>query len=66
MTVNEMIEKLSKVPGNASVMSDSGWECDATDCSAMFYSEEDNIVVLTQIDTGKTIDYRQDSRFEEV
>lgn len=50
MTVNEFDDKIrkNKVPGDAVIMSDSGWECDPTDCSRIFFDEENNVIVLTQ------------------
>lgn len=36
------------IPHNVHLMSDSGWECDATDMMGIFYNEEDNILVFTQ------------------
>ena len=48
MKVSELIGKLSQVPGDTTVMSDSGWEIDATDCSRTFYSKEAGVVVFTQ------------------
>lgn len=64
MTVNEMIETLAKVPGNAAVMSDSGWECDASECSCVFYCAENNEVILTQVDPPSAYDDKE--RFEKI
>ena len=61
MNAIELMMKLDKVPGDAEVMSDSGWECDPTNCSRMFYDEETNTVFLTQVDppTGYTERYKE-------
>ena len=50
MTAKELKEKLSKynIPDDAILMSDSGWECDATDMDGIYYNEKENIVVFTQ------------------
>ena len=64
MTVNEMIEKLAQVPGNASVMSDSGWECDPSECSRVFYCAENYEVILTQVNPPSAYDDKE--RFEEI
>lgn len=48
MLVSELLDKLSKVPADTTIMSDSGWEVDATDCSRAFYSKEAGVVVFTQ------------------
>ena len=66
MTAHEMIEKLLKVPENATVLSDSAWECDATVCAAVFYSELFNTVVLTQEDGKGEINYRSSINYKEI
>ena len=64
MTVDEMIMKLAKVPGNASVMLDSGWEYESSDCSRVLYCVECNAVILTQVDAPSAYDDKE--RFEEI
>jgi hypothetical protein len=43
-------KKLRKnnIPADATLMSDSGWECCATDTDGVYYRVKDNTVVLTQ------------------
>jgi hypothetical protein len=50
MTLGKLKEILEKnnIPDNAILMSDSGWECDATDMNGIYYNKEKNIVVFTQ------------------
>lgn len=40
--------KQNHIPGNAIMMSDSGWECGESDCEAMFYNPKRNVVMLVQ------------------
>lgn len=47
--LKEILEK-NNIPDNAILMSDSGWECDATDMNGIYYNQEKNIVVFTQGD----------------
>ena len=42
------IFKKHNIPDDARLMSDSRWECDATDMNGVFYNETENIVVFTQ------------------
>lgn len=50
MTVEEFIKRIdnAEVPYNATILSDSGWECDPTECSRILFDQEDNVIVLTQ------------------
>lgn len=48
MTANELIRALKKVPKDARVTSDSGWECYETDVDQVWYSSTLNEVRLTQ------------------
>jgi len=48
MNAMELITVLNQVPGNTEIMSDSGWEVCASDCSRAFYNEEQEALVLTQ------------------
>ena len=50
MTIEKLnrILKENNIPKDAVLMSDSGWECCATDTDGVYYNAEDNIVVLTQ------------------
>lgn len=49
MTIEKLIKITKDLPRDAKVMSDSGWECDATDCDRAYYSPTMNTIVLTQI-----------------
>lgn len=50
MTLGEVkrIFEQNNIPDSAKLMSDSGWECDATDMDGIFYSRAKNVVVFTQ------------------
>lgn len=50
MTAGELfnIFKLNNIPDDAVLMSDSGWECDATDMDGVYYNKSENTVVFTQ------------------
>lgn len=45
--LNELIVKYN-IPSSVKLMSDSGWECDATDMDGIYYNKEQNILVFTQ------------------
>lgn len=45
--LNHIFEK-HNIPDDAVLMSDSGWECDATNMNGVYYNEKKNIVVFTQ------------------
>lgn len=50
MTVKELNELLTSnnIPEDAKLMSDSGWECCATDMGGVYYNPKENIIVFTQ------------------
>ena len=50
MTAGELINifKQNNIPNDAILMSDSGWECCATDMDGVYYNKLKNIVVFTQ------------------
>ncbi len=50
MTVKELKQILTanNIPEDARLMSDSGWECGATDMDGVYYNPKENIVVFTQ------------------
>ena len=50
MTAGELINifKQNNIPNDAILMSDSGWECCATDMNGVYYNKLKNIVVFTQ------------------
>lgn len=52
---NELI-KFHGIPEDATLMSDSGWECSATDMDGVYYNAKDNIIVFTQ-DISEYDDY---------
>lgn len=49
----ELLNKICEendIPKDALLMSDSGWDCGATDMDGIFYSKDDNTVFITQGD----------------
>lgn len=42
------IFKRNNIPNNATLMSDSGWECSETHMNGVYYNKQKNIVVFTQ------------------
>lgn len=50
MTVKELNQILTanNIPEDALLMSDSGWECCATDMDGIYYNPKENIIVFTQ------------------
>lgn len=50
MTIAKLnkILRENNIPEDATLMSDSGWECCASDTDGVYYRSEDNTVVLTQ------------------
>lgn len=50
MKVDELfnIFKQNNIPNDAILMSDSGWECSASDMDGVYYNKLKNIVVFTQ------------------
>ena len=45
--LKQILEK-NHISENATLMSDSGWECDSTNMNGVFYNQETNCVVFTQ------------------
>lgn len=45
--LNKIIKK-NHIPKNVTLLSDSGWECDATDMSGVYYNKNENVIVFTQ------------------
>lgn len=45
--LNRLIEE-NNIPRNVKLMSDSGWECDATDMNGVWHNRECNTIVFTQ------------------
>ena len=50
MTVCELfnIFKQNNIPNDATLMSDSGWECCTTDMDGVYYNKLKNVVVFTR------------------
>lgn len=50
MTVGELaqIVKENNIPEDAVMLSDSGWECSASDMDGVYYNKETNELVFTQ------------------
>lgn len=42
------IIKENNIPEDVHLMSDSGWECCATEMNGIFYCKEENRIVITQ------------------
>lgn len=53
MTLEKMKEIMDRngVPGNARLMSDSGWELGATDMAGILWNPEENVIHFVQIAT---------------
>lgn len=47
--LQNLIEKYN-IPSNVKLLSDSGWECDATEMDGIWYNREQNIIIFTQGD----------------
>ena len=45
----QKIIKDNGISENVRLLSDSGWECSATDMDGVFYSAKENTIVFTQI-----------------
>lgn len=48
----ELLKKIVKeneIPEDATLFSDSGWECGSTEMNGVFYSAEVNAIIFTQI-----------------
>ena len=59
--LNKIIEE-NHIPHDVKLMSDSGWECDATDMDGIFYNREKNEIVFTQ----STMKYNYDEHLNDV
>lgn len=63
MTFEELEKIISKnnIPKDVLLLSDSGWECDATDMNGVYYNEGKKTIVFTQ----SCSEYEQyDKRYE--
>lgn len=63
--LSEFIQQYN-IPHNVRLMSDSGWECDATDMNGILYNEKENIIVFTETsdDRSEGADYRKSNGWE--
>lgn len=48
MTTEKLLSLLQNVPKNATLLSDSGWECGPTDMDGIYYNKEKNEIIFTQ------------------
>lgn len=46
--LKQVIEK-NNIPEDVTLMSDSGWECCATDMDGVYYNEDKKVIVFTQV-----------------
>ena len=53
----------NKLPDNVRIMSDSGWEVDATDIDGVYYNESKNVLVFTQGFDDEEEKYKKDPKF---
>lgn len=44
----QKVIKENKIPTNVQLVSDSGWECDATEIDGAYYNKAENKIVFTQ------------------
>ena len=58
----KLILKQNGIPENATIYSDSGWECCETGIGDIFYSPKDNAIVLTQDNPEKDYVYKVDDK----
>lgn len=45
--LNKIIKE-NNIPENVHLLSDSGWECDATEMDGIYYNKNENVIVFTQ------------------
>lgn len=45
--LSKLIDKYN-IPKNVHLLSDSGWECDATEMCGVYYNEKQNVIIFTQ------------------
>ena len=65
MTFQELnkLVKDNNIPYDVKLLSDSGWECDATDMDGVYYNSESNIIVFTQY-ASKFDCYQKDNKWK--
>ena len=58
MKLNKLLELIEKhnIPEDVHLLSDSGWECSATEMDGVYYNQKENTLVFTQ-DGGKYGNY---------
>lgn len=64
MIATELIEILGKLPSNVFIETDSGWEYDATEVNAAYYSSQKNVLVLTCKPQGNYKYYEESPKWE--
>lgn len=52
----KIIEK-NNIPHDVNLMSDSGWECYATEMGCIYYNESENVIVFTQKESKYDVYY---------
>lgn len=63
--LREIMEK-NDIPEDVRLMSDSGWECDATDMGGVFYHRDDNIIVFTQSTQYRDSEYSEEDGWKAI
>ena len=61
--LNKIIQA-NNIPPNVKLMSDSGWECCATDMDGIWYNAEENIIVFTQRPQSYDKDYFNNTKWK--
>lgn len=58
--LNDLIKE-NNIPENVKLMSDSGWECGATNMNGVWYCKRFNTIVFTQNGSEYDYDYVNDN-----
>lgn len=68
MTYIELKEILKRndIPDNVYFISDSGWECGATDMNGVYYNKKENTIVFTQDFSEYERKYTKENGWEEL
>lgn len=64
MIATELIKILEKLPSDVFIETDSGWEYDATEVNAAYYSSQKNVLVLTWKPQGNYKYYEESPKWE--
>lgn len=64
MIATELIKILEKLPSDVFIETDSGWECDAIEVNAAYYSSQKNVLVLTWKPQGNYKYYEESPKWE--